>query len=63
MGTHLWGLWPALRWLRWLLGLGLLLGLQAALCVAFYLPGLAPVNFCEADQETATCKVRTRGRK
>lgn len=35
-----------------------------ALCVihgasAFYLPGLAPVNFCKAGEETTTCKVRT----
>ncbi|KAI6078711.1 Transmembrane 9 superfamily member 2 [Aix galericulata] len=26
------------------------------LAAAFYLPGLAPVNFCEADRETAECK-------
>uniref|UniRef100_A0A8C9J431 Transmembrane 9 superfamily member n=1 Tax=Panthera tigris altaica TaxID=74533 RepID=A0A8C9J431_PANTA len=37
-------------------GLGLFLGLQASRSAAFYLPGLAPVNFCEASRETATCK-------
>ncbi|KAM5195450.1 transmembrane 9 superfamily member 2-like isoform 1-T1 [Hipposideros larvatus] len=51
VGTHR---WPALPGLRWLLGL--LLGLQAAHCPAFFLPGLAPVNFCEANRETASCK-------
>lgn len=25
---------------------------------AFYLPGLAPVNFCPKDQEKANCKVK-----
>jgi len=25
---------------------------------AFYLPGLAPVNFCKAGETTGTCKVR-----
>ncbi|XP_021574330.1 transmembrane 9 superfamily member 2-like [Carlito syrichta] len=54
--TNLWSLWPALSGLRWLLGLGLLLWLQASCGTAFYLPGLAPVNFCEADRETASCQ-------
>lgn len=27
---------------------------------AFYLPGLAPVNFCDADQEKPECKVGLR---
>lgn len=57
MGTNLWRLRSALP--RLLLGLGLLVGLQGPPCAAFYLPGLAPVNFCEADRETAACKVRT----
>eukprot|EP00069_Balaena_mysticetus_P015403 bmy_09198T0 len=56
LGTNLCRLWPTLPGLRWLLGLGLLPGLKAARCAAFYLPGLAPVNFCEADRETAICK-------
>lgn len=29
---------------------------DALLSKAFYLPGLAPVNFCEADKTTDTCK-------
>lgn len=28
-------------------------------CPTLYLPRLAQVNYCEADQETATCNVRT----
>ncbi|XP_058392829.1 transmembrane 9 superfamily member 2-like isoform X1 [Diceros bicornis minor] len=54
VGTNVWRLRSAIP--RLLLELGLLLGLQAAPCAAFYLPGLAPVNFCEADRETASCK-------
>ncbi|XP_070461054.1 transmembrane 9 superfamily member 2-like isoform X1 [Equus przewalskii] len=54
VGTNLWRLRSALP--RLLLGLGLLVGLQGPPCAAFYLPGLAPVNFCEADRETAACK-------
>lgn len=42
-----------------LLAAGILL--LAHLCTAFYLPGLAPVNFCEADRETAECKVSGEG--
>ena len=26
-------------------------------CAGFYLPGLAPVNYCPKDAETDTCKV------
>uniref|UniRef100_A0A452HDM3 Transmembrane 9 superfamily member n=1 Tax=Gopherus agassizii TaxID=38772 RepID=A0A452HDM3_9SAUR len=36
----------------------LLLGCSVPLCAAFYLPGLAPVSFCEPDRETESCKVR-----
>ncbi|XP_042830839.1 transmembrane 9 superfamily member 2-like isoform X4 [Panthera tigris] len=56
LGTNPWRLRLARPGLRWLLGLGLFLGLQASRSAAFYLPGLAPVNFCEASRETATCK-------
>uniref|UniRef100_A0A667IGA8 Transmembrane 9 superfamily member n=1 Tax=Lynx canadensis TaxID=61383 RepID=A0A667IGA8_LYNCA len=56
MATNPWRLRLARPGLRWLLGLGLFLGLQASRSAAFYLPGLAPVNFCEASRETATCK-------
>ncbi|XP_047698990.1 transmembrane 9 superfamily member 2-like isoform X1 [Prionailurus viverrinus] len=56
MGTNPWRLGLVRPGLRWLLGLGLFLGLQASRSAAFYLPGLAPVNFCEASRETATCK-------
>lgn len=27
---------------------------------AFYLPGLAPVNYCKAGEATLTCKVRVQ---
>ena len=63
MGTYPWSLWPTLPGLRGLLVLGLILGLQTASSNALYLPGLAPVNFCEVNGETKYCKVRTRGRK
>ncbi|XP_044924120.1 transmembrane 9 superfamily member 2 isoform X2 [Mustela putorius furo] len=56
VGTNPCRLRLALPGLRWLLGLWLFLGLQATPSAAFYLPGLAPVNFCEATRETATCK-------
>ncbi|ELW46928.1 Transmembrane 9 superfamily member 2 [Tupaia chinensis] len=56
VGTVLWCLWAALSRQRWLLGLELLLGLQATLGTAFYLPGLGPVSFCEADRETESCQ-------
>nr|XP_025843637.1 transmembrane 9 superfamily member 2-like [Vulpes vulpes] len=57
MGTNPCRLRLALPGLRWLLGLGLFLGLQAARSEAFYLPGLAPVNFCEAAaRKNAACK-------
>ncbi|XP_006745102.1 transmembrane 9 superfamily member 2-like, partial [Leptonychotes weddellii] len=56
VGTNPCRLRLALPGLRWLLGLGLFLGLHATRSAAFYLPGLAPVNFCEAARETATCK-------
>uniref|UniRef100_UPI00165A0484 transmembrane 9 superfamily member 2-like n=1 Tax=Halichoerus grypus TaxID=9711 RepID=UPI00165A0484 len=56
VGTNRCRLRLALPGLRWLLGLGLFLGLHATRSAAFYLPGLAPVNFCEAARETATCK-------
>lgn len=39
-----------------LLTAGLLL--VAPLCAAFYLPGLAPVSFCEEGEESEGCKVR-----
>lgn len=32
--------------------------LVAPLGAAFYLPGLAPVSFCEEGEETESCKVR-----
>lgn len=35
--------------------------LPAPPAAAFYLPGLAPVNFCDADQEKPECKVGLRG--
>lgn len=38
-----------------LLAAGLLL--VARLCAAFYLPGLAPVSFCEKGEESEGCKV------
>uniref|UniRef100_H0XK40 Transmembrane 9 superfamily member n=1 Tax=Otolemur garnettii TaxID=30611 RepID=H0XK40_OTOGA len=41
---------------RWLLGLGLVLGFQLSTCTAFYLPGLAPVNFCEEVEEIGFCQ-------
>lgn len=63
LGTNSWSLWPTLPGLRGLLVLGLILGLQTASSNAFYLPGLAPVNFCEVKGETNYCQVRTRGRK
>ncbi|XP_025316676.3 transmembrane 9 superfamily member 2-like [Canis lupus dingo] len=57
MGTNPCRLRLALPGLRWLLGLGLFLGLQAVRSEAFYLPGLAPVNFCEAAAgKNAACK-------
>ncbi|XP_045851512.1 transmembrane 9 superfamily member 2-like isoform X2 [Meles meles] len=56
VGTNPCRLRLAFPGLRWLLGLWLFLGLQATRSAAFYLPGLAPVNFCEAARETATCK-------
>lgn len=34
--------------------------LVAPLGAAFYLPGLAPVSFCEEGEETESCKVRAR---
>lgn len=40
-----------------LLAAGLLL--VAPFCAAFYLPGLAPVSFCEEGEESEGCKVRT----
>lgn len=57
---------PAPRLLsRPLLQLLLLLLLGAApgprRAAAFYLPGLAPVNFCEEDKKTDECKVRGPG--
>lgn len=36
--------------------LGLILGLQTASSNAFYLPGLAPVNFCEVNGKTNYCQ-------
>lgn len=36
----------------------LLLGCSAPLCAAFYLPGLAPVSFCEPAKESESCQVR-----
>ncbi|XP_070640916.1 transmembrane 9 superfamily member 2-like isoform X4 [Bos indicus] len=56
MGTYPWSLWPTLSGLRGLLVLGLILGLQTASSNAFYLPGLAPVNFCEVNGETNYCQ-------
>ncbi|XP_043314741.1 transmembrane 9 superfamily member 2-like [Cervus elaphus] len=56
LGTNPWSRWPTLPWLRVLLGLGLILGLQTASSTAFYLPGLAPVNFCEVNGETNYCQ-------
>lgn len=35
-----------------------LLAAAAPRAGAFYLPGLAPVNFCEKSKETPDCKVR-----
>lgn len=58
LGTNLCPPVPGLRWL-----LGLLLRLQASRCPALYLPGLAPVNYCDADPETETWKVRTGGKE
>ena len=63
LGTNPWSRWPTLPWLRVLLGLGLILGLQTASSTAFYLPGLSPVNFCEVNEEIKYCQVRTRGMK
>ncbi|XP_053895204.1 transmembrane 9 superfamily member 2-like [Malaclemys terrapin pileata] len=34
----------------------LLLGCSAPLCAAFYLPGLAPVSFCEPDKASEGCQ-------
>ncbi|EMP27468.1 Transmembrane 9 superfamily member 2 [Chelonia mydas] len=34
----------------------LLLGCSAPLCAAFYLPGLAPVSFCEPAKESESCQ-------
>lgn len=34
--------------------------LVAPLGAAFYLPGLAPVSFCEESEQTESCKVRAR---
>lgn len=42
-------------WKMRLLAAGLLLA--ARLCAAFYLPGLAPVSFCEEGEESEGCKV------
>ncbi|XP_070146766.1 transmembrane 9 superfamily member 2-like isoform X5 [Ovis canadensis] len=56
LGTNSWSLWPTLPGLRGLLVLGLTLGLQTASSNAFYLPGLAPVNFCEVKGETNYCQ-------
>nr|XP_019811962.1 PREDICTED: transmembrane 9 superfamily member 2-like isoform X2 [Bos indicus] len=56
MGTYPWSLWPTLSGLRGLLVLGLILGLQTASSNAFYLPGLAPVNFCEVNGKTNYCQ-------
>nr|XP_025131935.1 transmembrane 9 superfamily member 2 isoform X5 [Bubalus bubalis] len=56
MGTYPWSLWPTLPGLRGLLVLGLILGLQTASSNALYLPGLAPVSFCEVNGETKYCK-------
>ncbi|XP_017899917.1 PREDICTED: transmembrane 9 superfamily member 2-like, partial [Capra hircus] len=56
LGTNPWSLWPTLPGLRGLLVLGLILGLQTASSNAFYLPGLAPVNFCEVNGETNYCQ-------
>ncbi|XP_011962639.1 transmembrane 9 superfamily member 2-like isoform X2 [Ovis aries] len=56
LGTNSWSLWPTLPGLRGLLVLGLILGLQTASSNAFYLPGLAPVNFCEVKGETNYCQ-------
>ncbi|XP_053435548.1 transmembrane 9 superfamily member 2-like [Nycticebus coucang] len=53
--TNLWRPWHTLSGLRWLLGLELVLGFQLTTCTAFYLPGLAPVNFCE-DKEIGFCQ-------
>nr|XP_021525061.1 transmembrane 9 superfamily member 2-like [Aotus nancymaae] len=57
VGTNFGRQWPGLPGLRWLLGLGLLLRLQAVCCTAFYLPGLAAVNLCQAEREIAFCQV------
>lgn len=46
--------WPRL-WLLWLLLLGAAPGPRRG--AAFYLPGLAPVNFCEEDKKSDECKV------
>ncbi|XP_040122198.1 transmembrane 9 superfamily member 2-like isoform X2 [Oryx dammah] len=56
LGTNPWSLWPTLLGLRGLLVMGLILGLQTTSSNAFYLPGLAPVNFCEVNGETNYCQ-------
>lgn len=48
------GGWPKRRAVQLLL---LLLSSSVGPSQAFYLPGLAPVNFCEADQRSAKCPV------
>lgn len=47
------------RWPRLLLLLLLLLEAAPGPCPgsAFYLPGLAPVNFCEEEKKSDECKV------
>ena len=32
-------------------------GVLMELCAAFYLPGLAPVNYCPLDKQEENCKV------
>lgn len=50
------GAFASSGWKMRLLTAGLLL--VVPLCTAFYLPGLAPVSFCEEGEETEGCKVR-----
>lgn len=47
--------------LRGLLLIAAALAAATAPAAAFYLPGLAPVNFCEAGKEKPECKVSPGG--
>lgn len=47
--------------LRRLLLIAAALAAATAPAAAFYLPGLAPVNFCEAGKEKPECKVSPGG--